>query len=58
MKQTSFFFHSDNPSPLMLKVMEKITKQHNEQIQRSKDIRDGKITIEPNYGTWDISDRH
>ena len=42
----------------MLKVMEKITKQHNEQIQSSKDIRDGKIAIESNYGTWDISDRH
>jgi hypothetical protein len=57
MQRTGFFIHSDNPSPLMTKVMEDIQRQHLAETERRQRIRAG---LEPGgqWGTWHISDRH
>jgi len=57
MQRTGFFMHSDNPSPLMTKVMENIQRQHLAETERRQRIRAG---LEPGgqWTTWHISDRH
>ena len=59
MQRTGFFIHSDNPSPLMTKVMDNIRQQMAaDQIHRER-VRAG---LEPANGGqityWNISDRH
>tara|TARA_A200000159_G_scaffold37877_1_gene34090 strand:- start:5141 stop:5314 length:174 start_codon:yes stop_codon:yes gene_type:complete len=57
MQRTGIFIHSDNPSPLMTKVMENIQRQMQAETERSQRIRAG---LEPGgqWATWHISDRH
>ena len=57
MNRTGFFLHSENPSPLMLKVMENIQRQHQAEHEYRMAVRAGRI--EPVQSTnWNISDRH
>jgi len=57
MERTGFFMHSENPSPLMQKVMEKIQRQHQAEMEYRTAVRAGRI--QPNQSTnWNISDRH
>ena len=57
MERTGFFLHSENPSPLMQKVMESIQRQHQAEMEYRTAVRAGRI--EPCHSTnWNISDRH
>ena len=57
MIRTGFFLHSDNPSPLMTKVMENIQRQHMAEHEYRMAVRAGRI--QPVQSTnWNISDRH
>ncbi len=57
MKRTGFFMHSENPSPLMQKVMENIQRQHQAEMEYRTAVRAGRI--QPDHFTnWNISDRH
>jgi len=57
MQRTGIFFHSDNPSPVMLAAMESIQRQMQAETERRQRIRAG---LEPGgqWATWHISDRH
>ena len=57
MTRTGFFIHNENPSPLMLTVMEKIQRQMQAEHEYRQAVRAGKI--QPNQSSnWNISDRH
>ena len=57
MERTGFFMHSENPSPLMLKVMEKIQRQQQAEHEYRMAVRAGRIE-QVQSTNWDISDRH
>ena len=57
MERTGFFMHSENPSPLMLKVMEKIQRQHQAEMEYRTAVRAGRIQPDQ-FTSWNISDRH
>ena len=51
------FLHSENPSPMMQTVMEKIQRQMQAEHEYRQAVRAGRI--EPaHYTNWNISDRH
>ena len=51
------FLHSENPSPMMQKVMENIQRQMQAEHEYRQAVRAGRI--EPaHYTNWNISDRH
>ena len=57
MQRTGIFMHSENPSPLMTKVMENIQRQHMAELEYRQAVRAGRI--QPVQSTnWNISDRH
>ena len=57
MQRTGIFIHSDNPSPLMQTVMEKIQRQMQAEHEQRQAIRAGRIE-QCQSTTWHISDRH
>ena len=57
MKRTGIFMHSDDPSPQMLTVMEKIQRQMQAEHEQRQAIRAGRIE-QCHSTTWHISDRH
>jgi hypothetical protein len=57
MQRTGFFMHSENPSPLMQKVMENIQRQHMAEMEYRQAVRAGRIQPDQ-FTNWNISDRH
>jgi hypothetical protein len=57
MERTGFFMHSENPSPLMQKVMENIQRQHQQEMEYRQAVRAGRIQPDQ-FTSWNISDRH
>ena len=61
------FLHSENPSPLMTKVMENIQRQQQAEAAQRKAIRECRESTSDfpswgpamgQWGNWNISDRH
>jgi len=57
MTRTGFFIHNENPSPLMLTVMEKIQRQQQAEHEYRQAVRAGRIE-QVQSTNWNISDRH
>ena len=57
MTRTGFFIHNENPSPLMMTVMEKIQRQQQAEHEYRMAVRAGRIE-QVQSTNWNISDRH
>jgi len=52
------FLTSSNPSPVMQAAMDSIRRQLQAEADYRKAVREGRISTDGQWGSWNISDRH